>query len=249
MKGRKGRNSVIVLIALSAAMIWHVTIAEVAAQVSSRRGISSRGMSPVGSRSSGVMNTMRPTYGPTYGMGANAGGPLNFGYVPNLGGPVMYFDSSAFAPLGDSTLQGNIGSQGDMSSQDAGAPAGFRPTIRPRLDISDRDAMNSNGILKNIRDVVLEQVARCPEKPFTPEWYSAHGSVVPARTKSGNSYYSSSWDEVKEWVGLDAQPQRYDFRPDERGLIFVYQDDVARERAVRRTQAGHATSHDCTFAG
>ena len=164
MKGRKGRNSVIVLIALSAAMIWHVTIAEVAAQVSSRRGISSRGMSPVGSRSSGVMNTMRPTYGPTYGMGANAGGPLNFGYVPNLGGPVMYFDSSAFAPLGDSTLQGNIGSQGDMSSQDAGAPAGFRPTIRPRLDISDRDAMNSNGILKNIRDVVLEQVGAMPRK-------------------------------------------------------------------------------------
>jgi hypothetical protein len=224
------RKNVLAMIVMSGAMVivLHGTWAEVAGQVS-QRGYSSRGVNAIGSRSSMQRGrTTRPANNQSiYGGNANTGGPLNLGNMPALSGPTVYFDSSM--PLnstGDLSSQGNIGSQSGVPS------AGSRPSIRPRLNIADQDAMNSTGVLRSIRDTVLEQIAQCAEKPFSPEWYAAHGSVLPVQTKGGNPWGSSSWTEVKEWVGLDAEPQRYDFRPDDRGLIFVYRDEVRRERAV-----------------
>jgi hypothetical protein len=157
----------------------------------------------------------------------NTGGPLNFDYTPFLNGPTaFFFDSSAFNSAGDASMQGDIGMQ-------SGSPlTSRRPSIRPRLNLTDRDAMNSLGVLKLIRDTVNEQIAKCAEKPFSPEWYAAHGSVPPISTQGGDPWIGSTWSAVQALVGVDAAPQHYDFRPDNRGLIFVYRDEVQRERAV-----------------
>ena len=191
------------------------------------------GASPAGSRSSllrnpSVSRTTRPTYNrSTFRGNANTGGPLNFNYLPYLNGPAFYVDPyfPNYLPA-DPSSQSDLGLQGDVPS------SGSRPNIRPRLDIADQNAMNSVGILNNIRNTVLDQIAQCAEKPFAPEWYAAHGSVVPTSTKQGNPWQNGSWPEVQESVGLKAEPQRYDFRPDKSGLIFVYRDDIRRERAV-----------------
>ena len=54
----------------------------------------------------------------------------------------------------------------------------------------------------------------------------------PLSTQGGNPWNGSDWSNVQTLVGADAAPPRYDFRPDNRGLIFVYRDDTQRERAV-----------------
>ncbi len=230
------QKNVFAMIVLSGAIVLHGTCAEVAGQVS-QRGYSSRGVNAIGSRSSMQRGrTTRPANNQSiYRGNANTGGPLKFGDIPIVTGPTIFFDSSALLnPTGDVSSQSNIGSQSGVPS------AGSRPSIRPRLNIADQDAMNSSGVLKNIRDTVLGQIAQCAEKPFSPEWYAAHGSVAPVSTKGGNPWGSGSWTEVKQWVGLDAEPQRYDFRPDDRGLIFVYRDEV--RRGARSMHAGRPGS-------
>jgi hypothetical protein len=90
-----------------------------------------------------------------------------------LNGPTaFFFDASTLNSGGDASLQGDIGAQSDSPLTSS------RPSIRPRLNLADRDAMNSLGILKQIRDTVSGQIAKCAEKPFSPEWYAAHGSVA-----------------------------------------------------------------------
>jgi hypothetical protein len=227
----RNRNHVTIIVLLSGTMVLYGTCAEVVGQQRSQRGVSSRGLTPVGSpRSVMGARATRPTNNQSIyrnRANVNTGGPLNFDYTPFLNGPTtLFFDSSALNSAGDASLQGDIGLQ-------SGSPlTGSRPNIRPRLNIADRDAMSSLGVLKQIRDTVTGQLAKCAEKPFSPEWYAAHGSVAPISAEGGNPWSGSSWSDVQALVGVDAAPQRYDFRPDNRGLIFVYRDGVQRERAV-----------------
>jgi hypothetical protein len=103
--------------------------------------------------------------------------------------------------------------------------------------------MNSRGILKQIRDAVDEQIAKCAERPFSPEWFAAHGSVAPSSVEGGDPWRGSSWSDIQALVGVDGAPQRYDFRPDNRGLIFVYRDGARRERAVDARGAAEQLAH------
>ncbi|MHB8973840.1 MAG: hypothetical protein ACYC3X_25040 [Pirellulaceae bacterium] len=223
------------MLVLSGAAILHTTCAEVAGQGAgqvSQRGISSRGINAIGSRStmqrrpnatSPLMNqnqTMSPG-------NVNSGGPLNMGYVPIFSGPGFYLDPSMV-----NSGAGDIASPGDINSLGGEPATGVRPNIRPRLNIAEQAAKGTTGVLQTIRKTVLEQIARCPDKPFSSAWYAAHESVVPGGHEGDNAWSGSSWVEVKEWIGLDAEPQRYDYRPDSSGLILVYRNDKREGRAV-----------------
>ena len=154
--------------------------------------MSSRGVNAVGSRNSVLRRAAPPvTTGPLnngaiygempplnngaiYGGNAGGSGPLNFGYAPFFAGPGFYIDPST-ATLGG----GEMSSQGDLGSPSALPSNSSRPSIRPRLNISDPDAMNRRGVLPSIHNTILEQLAQVAEKPFTAHWSPAHPSVVP----------------------------------------------------------------------
>ena len=237
---RDRRSSVLLIVSLAGTLVLNGTSAEVVAQTS-QRGYSTRGVNPVGTqRSAARARVTRPMSNRSVlsnRANVNPGGPLSFDYAPRMTGPTVFFDSSMFGASGDMAASADMGMQGNAFS------AGSRPSIRPRLDIGDRDAMNSKGVLGRIRSAVLQQIAQCPEQPFSPQWYAAHDSVTPIRTSGGDPWTGSSWTEAQAWLGMDAEPQHYDFRPDSRGLIFVYQDDEQRGRAVD-ARAGREVSPD-----
>jgi hypothetical protein len=238
MKNRK--YSVLVIVILSGAVVLYGACAEVAAQ-SAQRGFSSRGINRVGAQRSAVTpRVSRPNSSQSVLRNramTNPGGPLSVDLAPLMSGPAVIFDSSMFNAAGDASALTDIGLQTGTPS------AGFRPSVRPRLDIADRNAMASKGVLGKIRDTVLQQIAQCAEKPFSPEWYAAHGSVTPIPTTGDNPWMGGSWPDAKAWVGMDAEPQRYDFRPDSRGLIFIYQGEVQRGRAVDGRAAAVELAH------
>ncbi len=212
---------------LSATMVLSLTCAPVAGQVS-QRGYSSRGVNSFGSR--GGVGVIRPSYNrPTAVVPA---GPLSFGNSYSSSGPT--FDIGSYAPFmgsyapfiggADMAAWNNLLMQGDSSLLGTESMPGMRPSIRPRLDIEERNVTNSNRVLKGIRDSVLEQLSRCAERPFSAAWYAAHSSVTPIQTEGGDAWSGSDWEAVKSWVGLTVEPQSYDFRPDPTGLIFVYRN-------------------------
>ena len=92
--------------------------------------------------------------------------------------------------------------------------------------------MNSKGVLPSIRNTILEQLAQVAERPFTAPWYAGHPSVVPVSMEGDNARRTSNWAEAKQWLGMDAEPQRFDYRPDNNGLIFVYRNEAREGRAV-----------------
>ncbi len=237
----RNRNNALVIALLSGAITFAGSCAEVAGQ-SSQRGYSSRGMNRPGApRSALPARATRPMNNQPVLRNSpmvNPGGPLSIDYGPLLNQPaVILFDSSTLNSAGDAAAAGEAGAP-------VGAlPAGTRPSIRPRLNLADRDALDSLGILKKIRTAVDEQIAQCAEKPFTPQWDTAHGSVASRPVQGGDRWSGSSWSDVHTLLGVDPAPQHYDFRPDERGLIFVYHNGVRRERAVdARRPAEHLAS-------
>ncbi len=233
---------------LAGAVVLYATCGPAAGQVG-QRGMSSRGVNAVGSRNSVPRRAAPPvTTGPLnngaiyganaggsgplnngaiYGGNAGGSGPLNFGYAPFFAGPGFYIDPST-ATLGG----GEMSSQGDLGSPSALPSNSSRPSIRPRLNISDPDAMNRRGVLPSIRNTILEQLAQVAEKPFTAPWYAAHPSVVPVSVEGDNPWRTSNWKEASQWLSMDAEPLRYDYRPDKNGLIFVYRNEAREGRAV-----------------
>ena len=83
-----------------------------------------------------------------------------------------------------------------------------------------------------MRTQAIEQVVHSAKRPFSAEWYAANPTITPIPTLQNNAWLSSTWKDVQEWVGVTAEPQRLDFRTDDRGLILVYRDDVLQGRAV-----------------
>ncbi|MHB8862437.1 MAG: hypothetical protein ACYC6N_08535 [Pirellulaceae bacterium] len=231
------------------------------AQVSGQR-TSSRGVNPIGPRSMmqrravparpmpPLINNNNPSMiGGNVNMGAAGAagaGPLGFDYVPVpiYSGPTFYFDAATpDLSTGEMSIQDSMGTPGSLPL------AGSRPTIRPRLNVSDPEAMNSAGVLQNIRRSVLEQIAQSAERPFSAEWYAAHESVVPIPIEGGNPWSSRSWDEAKAWIGLNGEPQRYDYRPDARGLIFVYRNEMREGRAVDARRSAVQLAGSASSAG
>ncbi len=215
-------------------LVVHGAAGPAAAQAS-RRGYSSRGVNAVGTRSAvrgrSIIGSARPAYNSRYG--SNVSGPLGFNYIPNLGG--YYIDpSAAFNFSNDPSMQGELGGQGDNTSQGDGASTGSRPNVRPRLNIADQDAISSIGVLTNIRREIVTQVAACAQKPFTPQWYAAHADVSPLELTAGDPWQRTDWAATGQLVGISSDPYRYDFRPDDFGLIYVFRDETRRERAVDR---------------
>ncbi len=236
MRARK-HSSVLAIVFLSSALVLYGTCAEVAGQ-NAQRGFSSRGVNRVGGPRTAVTPRMsRPTGGTSVlsnrGV-VNPGGPLQVDLAPYMNGPVVIFDSPMLNANGDGTLQTDLGLESGPS-----LPA-TRPSIRPRLDLADRDVLSSKGVLGRIRDKVLQQIAQCPERPFSPEWHAAHPDVAPVATVGGNPWASSNWSDVAAWVGVHEEPARYDFRPDRFGLIFVYHNGVQEGRAVDARGAAEA---------
>lgn len=162
----------------------------------------------------------------------NPGGPLNFNYTPGLEGPVFFFfDAANLNDGGDAAQQGDVGLTG-------GSAAGsLRPSIHPRLDLTDQKATQSVAVLQQIRDAVNAQIAQCAERPLSAEWFAAHSTVAPLSVPSDRLWQGGSWADLQALLGLDAAAQHYDFRPDSGGLIFVYRDGVRRERAVDARKA------------
>ncbi len=235
------RKSTFATIVLSGTMVLGVTCAPVMGQVRSQRGYSTRGVSGFNSRSSTTMGMARPSYNrPSNSASINAGGPLSFGSNSYNSGPTFGLGSyapylGAYGPYlgaGDMSTWNNQFMQGEGSSLSTETTPGMRPSIRPRLDIDERNVTTSNRVLKGIRDTVAKQIAQCAERPFSPQWYAAHASISPVNTESGNAWSGSSWADAKNWVGLNAEPKSYDFRPDDTGLIFVYRNQENLGRAV-----------------
>lgn len=199
------------------------------------RGLGSRGINPLNApRHALTPRVTRPMNNQTYlplPANANAGGPLDLDATPALNGPAFFFfDAPALNGAGDATRQGDLGFPGGSP------PAGLRPSVRPRLNIADREATPSWAVLQQIRAAVNAQIAHCAEKPLSPAWFAAHGAVAPIDVQGGNTWSNCSWSNLQALIGADATPQRYDFRPDSGGLIFVYRDGVRRERAVDARQ-------------
>jgi hypothetical protein len=217
---------------LAGAVLLYATCGPAAGQIG-QRGMSSRGVNAVGSRNTMLRRAAPPvTTGPLnngaiYGGNAGGSGPLNFGYIPFFAGPGFYVDPST-ANLGG----GEMSSPGELGPPSALPSSGSRPSIRPRLNISDPEAMNRTGVLPSIRDTILEQLAQVAERPFTAPWYAAHPSVVPVSVEGDNAWRTCNWTEASQWLGMDAEPQRYDYRPDKNGLILVYRNEAREGRAV-----------------
>jgi hypothetical protein len=228
---RHGTQGVLAWVVLPSIVVLCAVCGEVTGQ-NVQRGYSSRGVNGINMQRAGVTPRMsrptntqsvlrnRPNMAPM-----NPGGPLSFDVSPLVNGSGAMADAYMFGAA-DAAAQAGMGlPEGAMS-------AGVRPSIRPRLDISDRNAVNVQNILGKIRTSVLQQIARCAEKPFSPEWYAAHASVTPIKTIADNPWTGSTWAGISDWVSMTAAPQRYDYQPDDRGLIFVYRDNQRQERAV-----------------
>ena len=92
--------------------------------------------------------------------------------------------------------------------------------------------MQTSAVLQRLRQTSLERIAHITEKPFSPTWYTAKAHITPVTTVQGNPWATSGWKEVQAWVSIAAEPQRYDFRTDDRGLVLVYLNDSLQGRAV-----------------
>jgi len=218
---------------ISGMVLFCMACPQLAAQ-NVQRGYNTRGINRPGAQRMGVTpRYTRPMSSPNVPsvlrgapVNANPGGPLGFDYTPLISGPGIYFDAAL------SGLGVDPGLAADMGLLEGAPITGGRPSVRPRLDITDRDAMSSTGVLGRIRATVTSQIAGTPETPFSPQWYAAHASVVPISTTQSNAWSAGSWTDVAAWLNLDAAQQRYDFRPDSRGLIYVYHNQLQRGRAV-----------------
>ncbi len=208
------------------------TVLPAAAQVS-RRGFSSRGVNPAGPRTSprGPTITGAARSGYNSGYRANTRGPLSGVHAPNVGGLRFDFSTPYYFP-GDFSAPFELGNQGNSELQGENASPAGRPNVRPRLDVTNPDVLNSDGMLKGIHRTILGQIEACHEKPFTSQWYAAHPNVVPVKLANRNPWRRTNWAEASQLLNITAAPYRYDFRPDKRGLIFVYRNTVRRERAV-----------------
>lgn len=224
-------RGVLAWVVLPVIVVLYTACGEAAGQ-NMQRGYSSRGVNSFNTPRAAVTPRMsRPTN--TQSVLRN---PMNMGPV-NPGGPLGFDVSplvSGSGAMADAYMLGaaDAAAQAGMGMPEGAAPGGVRPSIRPRLDISDRKAVNVQNILGKMRDSVLQQIAHCPEKPFSPQWYAAHASVTPVKTIADNPWIGSTWAGVSEWVGITAAPQQYDYRTDNRGLIFVYHDNDRQQRAV-----------------
>ena len=223
------------------------TLAETSAQQVSRRGITQLGprtnypripyRAPlVGAMSNPSVN--RGNFGGDFGGNYNSGGPLSFdpgafysGFA-NTPGQVIYVDPTSGAMMSEAmAMEAGFGMQ-DAAMMEGTTTSGSRPNIRPRINVSTPDAMQTSAVLQRLRQTSLERIALITEKPFSPTWYAAKAHITPVTTVQGNPWATSGWKEVQAWVSIAAEPQRYDFRADDRGLVLVYLNDALQGRAV-----------------
>lgn len=219
------------------------------AQQISRRGITQLGprtnypripyRAPlVGAMSNPAVN--RGNYGMNFGGNFNSGGPLSFdpgafySGMMNTPGQVIFVDPMSGAMTTDAM---GMGMEGAFGMQDAGMMEGTttsspRPNIRPRINVSAPDAMQTSAVLQRLRQTSVERIAHIKEKPFTPTWYTTKTHITPVTTVQGSPWATSGWKEVQAWMSIAADPQRFDFRTDNRGLVLVYLNDALQGRAV-----------------
>lgn len=217
------------------------------AQQISRRGITQPGprtnypripyRSPlVGAMSNPAVN--RGNYGGNFGGNFNSGGPLSFdpgafySGMASMPGQIIYVDPMSGAMMNDTmAMEGAFGMQ-DAGMMEGTTTSSARPNFRPRINVSAPDAMQTSAVLQRLRQTSLERIAQITEKPFTPTWYSTKTHITPVTTVQGNPWATSGWKEVQAWTSIAADPQRYDFRTDNRGLVLVYLNDALQGRAV-----------------
>lgn len=227
------RRCIWCLILVSGTALLVHSLAEQAVAQANRRGYSSRGINPAGGRTSGVrvptITGARSSYNAGYGAryGGVTRGPLT---IPGTNGFYLDLSTPYFYPgdLGQSTLP----AEGEMGATSEAAASTTRPNIRPRLDIGQRNALTSNTVLAGLNRSVRELIAACPEKPFTQQWFAAHPDVAPLRPTAEGPWQPPEWSAAKSLLGLPGDPFRYDYRPDDIGLIYVYRNDVSQQRAV-----------------
>lgn len=217
------------------------------AQQVSRRGITQLGprtnypripyRSPlVGAMSNPAMN--RGNYGMNFGGNFNSGGPLSFdpgafySGMMNTPGQIIYVDPMSGAMMNDAMAMEGAFGMPDTGMMEGTSNGTTRRNIRPRINVSAPDAMQTSAVLQRLRQSSLERIAQITEKPFSATWYTSQAHLTPVTTVQSNPWATSGWKEVQAWTALTADPQRYDFRTDDRGLVLVYLNDTLQGRAV-----------------
>ncbi len=191
-----------------------------------RRGFSSRGINPVGSRTSNlrgpvIYGASRPSYNSAYGTYSR--GPLNMSSG--------YFSDLVPFAAGAAAAQNELGGMGDASASDSAA-SGTRPNIRPRLELGVRDAVTSQVVLRSVQVEVRERIAGCPEPPLSSSWFAAHSDIVPLVANAASSAALTDWESAAQLLGTGQPPHSYDFRPDDLGIIYAFRDGAMQRRAV-----------------
>ncbi|MBM4090552.1 MAG: hypothetical protein FJ276_14190 [Planctomycetes bacterium] len=243
MIGHKSGFVTLVLIALGVTTV--VAVRPAVAQTQRGYGINTVVPRSSFMRSPSITQTPRTMYSPRY----NTGGPLSFGNTGLWGaGPIPYdFPMPYFSPY-DSLGQGGLFMEGDLSLEGDMTSSTSRPNVRPRLNLNDRNSQQSMNILRSIRDTVVEQIAGIAEKPFTESWFAAHTDLPPIGVQDNKVWTTGDWPVASQWVGVTAEPLRYDFRADATGLIHVFLGPERQGRAVdARGPAGQLSDKGATF--
>jgi hypothetical protein len=173
-----------------------------------------------------------------FGGNYNSGGPLSFdpgafssGFA-NTPGQIIFMDPTTGAMMNEAAAMDAGFGMSDAGMMEGTSTSSSRPNIRPRINVSAPDAMQTSAVLQRLRQTAMERIAHIAEKPFTPMWYTARTNITPITTVQGTPWATSGWKEVQAWSGITVDPQRFDFRTDNRGLVFVYLNDTLQGRAV-----------------
>ena len=137
----------------------------------------------------------------------NSGGPLSFdpgafysGFA-NTPGQVIFVDPTSGAMMSEGmAMEAGFGMQDAAMMEGSTCSSSTRRNIRPRINVSAPDAMQTSAVLQRLRQTSLERIAHITEKPFSPTWYTAKAHITPITTVQGNPWATSGWKEVQAWV-------------------------------------------------
>lgn len=219
-------------------------VAEASAQQIDRRGINSIGPRtsypriPYRAPLTGMPNN-RGNYGGNLGGSYNSGGPLSFdlgafmsGYATTPGQVIYYVDPTSGTIMNEgAAMDAGYGMEG-LGMQEGTSTSGPRPNIRPRINVSAPDAMQTSAVLQRMRQLAIERILKSPERPFSAEWFTAKANVKTIPTVQNSAWATSNWKDVQGWSAITAEPLRFDYRTDSRGLISIYCNETTQGRAV-----------------